>query len=400
MEDSQKNFNAKDNFLYEGNVKMTVVDTTGVQNVQMYSDVTILRVAAGMGFPGELIGLRQGTTDATAVSRIGAFLKKIKIVQRDIESLWNLGVIDKVTGKPGLIKLKLNDANPEDFLQIAQALAALRSGQNPEKVAPWQWCRQRLKIPTNKELGIPEVPEDEPAPQVPQGMFPFGGQPGSDQQDKDQQPGRSEQDIAATKEMAAAAHELAEAVCEERELAAEEGTWITINGVHILIKDGETTADAFKRTTGKDIGGHTSHPSLSSGSDQLKGQIVEGHVYDGETYAFSKNDYKKISSASPEQLKERASAIADLDKERLGKKFGLAKRERMRQSLMPTAEYRAGLGQGKLDKYNAKPYSEYRPHPAYNMGYYEGYDISVSATELNDVPYNPNFHAAKKRKAA
>ncbi|MFA5269883.1 MAG: hypothetical protein WC379_18100, partial [Methanoregula sp.] len=137
LEDQFKNFNAKDQFVTEGDVVVQALDTAGVQNVQMYSDVSMTRVFAGQGVPGELLGVRQGTTDATAVSRIGAFLKKIKIVQRDIESLWNLGIIDKITGKPGLIKLKLTDANPEDFVQISTAIAALRQGQSPEKVAPW-----------------------------------------------------------------------------------------------------------------------------------------------------------------------------------------------------------------------------------------------------------------------
>jgi hypothetical protein len=33
----------------------------------------------------------------------------------------------------------------------------------------------------------------------------------------------------------------------------EEGSWVTINGRHLLIKDGETVATAFKRTTGQDL---------------------------------------------------------------------------------------------------------------------------------------------------
>lgn len=209
VEDSQKDFNAKDNFLYEGDVKMTVIDTTGVPNIQQYSDVMLFRVCAGMGVPPELLGLRQGTTDATAVSRIGAFLKKVKIVQRDIESLWNLNVIDKVIGKPGLIKMKLNDANPEDFVQIATAIAALRQGQYPEKVAPWQWARQRLKIPTNKELEIPEVPEDP--------VQPDPGQSSLVDWLNRQKPGNAgmmpdDQVADAEKQMAAAAHELSDAV--------------------------------------------------------------------------------------------------------------------------------------------------------------------------------------------
>jgi len=202
LEDQFKNFNAKDQFVTEGDVVVQALDTAGVQNVQMYSDVTLVRVCAGMGIPGELLGVRQGTTDATAVSRIGAFLKKIKIIQRDIESLWNLNIIDKVTGKPGLIKLKLNDASPEDFVQIATAIAALRSGQNPEKVAPYQWCRERLNIPTNEELGIEDTPDTPPQP--------FGFSSPFQQQSQDQQ--KSDEEQAAMNELAAAAHELSEAV--------------------------------------------------------------------------------------------------------------------------------------------------------------------------------------------
>ena len=32
-----------------------------------------------------------------------------------------------------------------------------------------------------------------------------------------------------------------------------DGTWITINGAHIFIKDGDTVKDSFKRTTGKSL---------------------------------------------------------------------------------------------------------------------------------------------------
>jgi hypothetical protein len=200
FEDSQEDFNAKDNFLYEGDVDMKVIDTTGVPNVQQYSDVTLFRVCAGTGVPAELLGLRQGTTDATAVSRIGAFLKKIKIVQRDIESLWNLNIIDKITGKPGLVKLKLTDASPEDFVQIAGAIAALRSGPNPEAVAPKEWARQRLNILTNEGLGIPD---EEPPKQRPPDQIDLQDSGGSNDPEQD-----------ALAKLTQAAHALSEAIRE------------------------------------------------------------------------------------------------------------------------------------------------------------------------------------------
>lgn len=39
---------------------------------------------------------------------------------------------------------------------------------------------------------------------------------------------------------------------------AEGGSWITIRGVHVCIKEGESAADAFKRTTGKKLDGNDS----------------------------------------------------------------------------------------------------------------------------------------------
>jgi hypothetical protein len=152
-----KDFNSKDQFQTEGDISLDPKDTAGVQNVQQYSDVTMIRVISGMGVPGELLGLRQGTTDATAVTRTAAFFRKVKSCQRDIEQVWNR-VIDRVAGKPGLVKLKLNDVDPEDFEQQATAIATLRQGPNPNEVVPWQYARKRLKIP------VDEYPPTTPEP--------------------------------------------------------------------------------------------------------------------------------------------------------------------------------------------------------------------------------------------
>jgi len=297
LEDEFEGFNAKDQFVTEGDIVVAALDTAGVPNVQMYSDVTLIRVVAGMGIPGELLGVRQGTTDATAVSRIGAFLKKIKIVQRDIESLWNLNIIDKLTAKPGLVKLKLNDASPEDFVQISAAIAQLRSGQNPEKVAPYQWCRQRLNIPTNEELGIEEVPEDEPAPDPSQ----TGLQDWLDQQ----KPGdpawmptdKSDEEIAATKEMAAAAHELSQIVRgATREMGDEDGNWITINGTHIFLRDGETPAEGFKRVTKKDLPSTHDHNTNVLTTD-FRGQGGKGTWKDVNGVRVKLNEGETVQDA-------------------------------------------------------------------------------------------------------
>jgi hypothetical protein len=214
LETEFEDFNAKDQFLTEGDVKVVALDTAGVQNVQMYSDVTLQRVVAGMGIPGELLGLRQGTTDATAVTRVGAFFKKIKSCQRDIEQMWNTQVIDKITGKPGLVKLKLQDTDPQDFAKMATAIAQLRAGTDPDAVCPAAWAREQLGIPEDERTDE-EKPKRQVFPPGFGGGFPFGqipgqtpGQPPQDQQPPGQNPEEQEDD--PEKELAAAAHELAQ----------------------------------------------------------------------------------------------------------------------------------------------------------------------------------------------
>jgi hypothetical protein len=197
--------NAKDNFPTEGDIEMIMHDTAGVPNVQQYSDVSLARVVSGMGIPGELLGLRQGTTDATAVTRVGAFFKKIKSCQRDVEQMWNI-VIDMRTGVPGLVKMVLNDTDPQDFAKMATAISQLRTGTDPDAVCPADWCREQLGIP-NDERSDEEKPKRQENPfQEPQNPF-------LERLDRDYPTTPLErQKLASEKEMAAAAHELAEAV--------------------------------------------------------------------------------------------------------------------------------------------------------------------------------------------
>jgi len=177
LETQFKDFNAKDQFVTEGDLLIEPKDTAGVPNVQQYSDVTLTRVVSGMGIPGELLGLRQGTTDATAVTRVGAFFKKIKSCQRDIEQLWNAQIIDKITGTPGLIKLVLTDTDPSDFAKMAAAMASLRTGMDPDAVCPADWCREQLGIPPDEDVNLGEqAPESNQ--QFPDQSGQIPGQPG------------------------------------------------------------------------------------------------------------------------------------------------------------------------------------------------------------------------------
>ena len=162
LETQFKDFNAKDQFITEGDILVEPKDTGGVANVNLYSDVAQARVIAALGVPAELLGLRQGTSDATAVSRISAFYKQVKLTQKDIETLWNVQIIDKITGKPGLVKMKLHSASIGEMLQKAVAVSQLRAGSFPDAIMDAKFAREWLNIPEDEN---PEEQQVAPEPQ-------------------------------------------------------------------------------------------------------------------------------------------------------------------------------------------------------------------------------------------
>ena len=89
--------------------------------------------------------------------------------------------------------------------------------------------------------------------------------------------------------IAQAANGLMEAVKRQRE--ADEGQWVTIGGAHILIKGGESPADAFKRTTGKSL--PTSTGSGSAGGTSGKGDSGSTPGKSGDTTPASSQDSDK-----------------------------------------------------------------------------------------------------------
>jgi len=72
----------------------------------------------------------------------------------------------------------------------------------------------------------------------------------------------------------------------------EEGDWITVKGVHILIEPGETAGEAFKRTTGREVGSvgkskSQKTPAPKSGKNQgyakdVVGKITTSELRDGK----------------------------------------------------------------------------------------------------------------------
>lgn len=106
-------------------VDITNIDTTGIQNTKLYGDWAIQRLCAALGTPEEMLGLGRGSTEATANVRLQAWYDRIATLQRRFAAQWNSQIVDRMTGKEGLVRLVFNDPNPTDDNMKAQTVAAL-----------------------------------------------------------------------------------------------------------------------------------------------------------------------------------------------------------------------------------------------------------------------------------
>jgi hypothetical protein len=127
-------------------VNIVSLDASGVGNTKIYSDLTLGRMACGLGVPLDVLGMTEGSNRATATVRQQCFEMKIGTIQKRLERIYNPMLIDRLSGKPGAIKLKFNDISPEDELREAQYVAAVLGADPVNPIAGPKWARKRLKI--------------------------------------------------------------------------------------------------------------------------------------------------------------------------------------------------------------------------------------------------------------
>jgi len=145
--------NSKNDIATQFDVAVSQLDTAGVGNIQAYQEYSLMRLCGAMGVPGELLGFRQGTTDNTAVSRIGAFLQKCDTLNARFARALNIQVFDQVTENPGSAKLKFNSVMPTKQADNAAWITSLIKANplDPEAYAPVEWVKQMLGIPDTLE---------------------------------------------------------------------------------------------------------------------------------------------------------------------------------------------------------------------------------------------------------
>lgn len=131
--------------------EITVLDSAGVANTKIYSDLTIQRLACALGVPEEILGLGRGSTEATATVRQKVFENKIGTIQKRLERIYNEQLIDRLTGRPGEVRLKFNDISPEDEMREVQYVTSVLNADPIRPLASRKWAQQRLRLPVDEE---------------------------------------------------------------------------------------------------------------------------------------------------------------------------------------------------------------------------------------------------------
>jgi hypothetical protein len=154
-----QNITHDNEFVTVRDVDITNIDEGGLEQIDKYNDISLSRVCASIGLTEEMLGLRRGSTDATAVSRIKVFYKKITAFQRATEHSFNQ-IIDRKTGNPGSIKLKFFDPDPTDEAIKAAWISDVMkaSPANPFSVFPVAWIQQEFNIDANEWTGTGSSP--------------------------------------------------------------------------------------------------------------------------------------------------------------------------------------------------------------------------------------------------
>lgn len=148
-----EDLNSKNDIATQYDTDIRPLDTGGVGNIQAYQEFSLVRLTGAMGIPGELLGFRQGSSDNTAVSRIGAFLQKCDTFNQRFARSLNVQVFDQVTGKSGAAKIKFNSVMPSQQAEQAAWIINLIKANplDPEAYVPTQWVKETLGIPDTME---------------------------------------------------------------------------------------------------------------------------------------------------------------------------------------------------------------------------------------------------------
>ena len=146
-----KELNEKNEFVTARDIELNDIDASGLEQLDTYNDISLMRLAAALGVPEEVLGLRRGSTDATATKRIDTFYGKISAMQYTVARCYNINIIDRLTAHPGMVKLVFNEVNPDDETKRAKWITQVMhaSKEDPFAVLPQDWIKKQFAIATS-----------------------------------------------------------------------------------------------------------------------------------------------------------------------------------------------------------------------------------------------------------
>jgi hypothetical protein len=95
-------------------VEIKNIDEDALPDIEKISNWVTGRVLTAIGVPEIILGISGKSTEASAKVAMNAFYDRISFFQKKISRNINMGLIDKITGRKGAVKLYFNDANPTD----------------------------------------------------------------------------------------------------------------------------------------------------------------------------------------------------------------------------------------------------------------------------------------------
>jgi hypothetical protein len=161
---------ADNEFVTPHDIDIDNVDKNSVQHVGEYSDWSLPRMVAALGVPEELLGLRRGTTDATARTRKETFFATISAMQKPVNRAVNRQLVNdklaELNRRPGEVKFILNDPDPKDEIEKMEAAASVMkaSGVDPFLLLTQDEWRKFIgydPMPESEKLDPGERKEDE-----------------------------------------------------------------------------------------------------------------------------------------------------------------------------------------------------------------------------------------------
>lgn len=143
----------KNEFTTPKDVEIKNIDEGGLEKIDTYNDISIMRLCAALGVPEEILGLRRGSTDATASTRIQTFFKKISRIQKRLERIYTSSVINKIVGESGKVRIVFNDISPVDEQAKAKWIAEIikATPMDPFAILPRTWIQEQFNIEIQEE---------------------------------------------------------------------------------------------------------------------------------------------------------------------------------------------------------------------------------------------------------